>query len=116
MGLLGLWTGVAAGGTAALAGRLTGRIWWPIHKVAVLALIAVWLHGVFAGSDAHVLRWLYLGSGILVALFAWWRYGKRRPSDVDVHGDAGGRPNGADVIEAHASESKIRDDLARRGA
>jgi hypothetical protein len=115
MGLLGLWTGVAVGATAALAGRLTGRSWWPIHKIAVVALIAVWLHGVYAGSDANVLRWLYVGSGLLVAVFAWWRYGKRRPSDVDVH-TADARLGSADLIETHANEAHARADLAKRGA
>jgi sulfoxide reductase heme-binding subunit YedZ len=116
MGLLGLWTGVAAGATAALAGRFTGRIWLPIHKLAVVALISVWLHGVYAGSDASALRWFYIGSGVMVALFAWWRYARRRPTDVDVHATFDARTTPMDVVEVHAVEPRTRTGLVTRGA
>jgi hypothetical protein len=91
MGVLGLWTGLAAGLSAAFAGRLGARVWWPIHKVAALALVAAWLHGVFAGSDTVVLRWGYVGTGAVVAFAAWWRYSARRPAE-EVDGDPVPRP------------------------
>ena len=59
---------------AGLAGRVAVRVWWPIHKVAVVVLALVWAHSVLAGSDTAELRALYLGSGLLVVLVAATRY------------------------------------------
>jgi hypothetical protein len=81
MGLIGAYAGLLAGLTAALAGRMTLRIWWPIHKVAAVSLVLVWAHGVLAGSDTHLLLGLYLVSGALVVLLALSRYAARTPGD-----------------------------------
>lgn len=78
LGVVGLWTGVLAGATAALAGHLPRRWWWPVHKAAASALVLVWAHGVLAGSDSPALLWLYVGSGSLVLGAAVWRYLGRR--------------------------------------
>lgn len=81
LGVIGLWSGLLAGGTAALAGHLPRRVWWPIHKVAALALAAVWAHGMFAGGDAMALRSLYVITGALVVIVAVSRYVARTPAD-----------------------------------
>lgn len=78
LGVLGLWVGLLAGSTAALAGHLPRRWWWPVHKAAASALVLVWAHGVLAGSDSPALLWLYVGSGSLVLGAAVWRYLGRR--------------------------------------
>jgi DMSO/TMAO reductase YedYZ heme-binding membrane subunit len=74
LGLLGLWSGAAAGATAALAGRLGGRIWFPLHRVAAAAFVLVWGHGVLTGSDVLALRLLYAGTGAGVLVLAVSRY------------------------------------------
>jgi predicted ferric reductase len=74
LGLLGLWSGAAAGVTAALAGRLGGRTWFLVHRVAAVAFVLVWAHGVLTGSDALGLRLLYAGTGAGVAVLAVSRY------------------------------------------
>lgn len=81
LGVVGLWSGLAAGGTAALAGRLPRRLWWPLHKVASISLILCWLHGLLAGSDSVGLHWLYVASAILVLVVALSRYTARTPDD-----------------------------------
>ncbi len=81
LGLVGAWAGLLAGGTAALAGHLPARAWWPIHKVAAVSLVLVWLHGVLAGGDTRALRWMYLGSAALVVVVAISRYAARTPAD-----------------------------------
>lgn len=61
--------------TAALAGKIPGsRIWWPIHKVALLGFILAWMHGVLSGSDTNTLMPLYLLTGNLLLALAMWRY------------------------------------------
>ncbi len=81
LGVIGAYAGLLAGLTAALAGRVTARVWWPLHKVAALSLVLVWVHAVLAGSDSAPLLALYLVSGGAVALLALSRYAARTPAD-----------------------------------
>ena len=83
LGVLGVWLGLLAGGSAALAGRLPRRAWWPLHKVAALTFLLVWLHAVFAGSDTTALLGLYAGTGLLLLGAVVDRYARRRPMVLD---------------------------------
>lgn len=74
LGVIGLYAGLLAGLTAAGAGRLPGRVWWPIHKVAIVALVLVWVHAVRSGSDTPALLVMYLASGAFVLALAATRY------------------------------------------
>jgi hypothetical protein len=81
LGVIGLYSGLASGVTAALAGRLAARVWWPLHKVSALALVLVWLHGLFSGSDSAALLTLYVLSGAAVIALAVSRYTATTPAD-----------------------------------
>jgi hypothetical protein len=81
LGVIGLYAGLLAGATATLAGRLAAWIWWPIHKVAVVSLILVWVHGVLGGSDTRGLLWMYVGSAVAILALAASRYTARTPAD-----------------------------------
>ena len=74
LGVIALYAGLLAGLTAALAGRISARIWWPIHKVAIVSMILVWLHGVLAGIDTPVILAMYIASGFVVVTLALSRY------------------------------------------
>jgi hypothetical protein len=78
LGVLGAWLGVLAGISAGLAGRLPRRAWWPLHKIAAVSFVLIWLHGVYAGSDTLALFGLYAGTGALVVAVAFGRYTARR--------------------------------------
>jgi DMSO/TMAO reductase YedYZ heme-binding membrane subunit len=82
LGVVALWAGLVTGVTASLAGRWAGRLWWPIHKVAVVLLALVWAHGFWTGIDTPSARWYYLATGSTVVLAAVSRYVARRPSDL----------------------------------
>lgn len=60
--------------TAGFAGRITGRHWLTVHRLAIPVYISVWLHGVMAGTDTAGLRTLYGASGLAVALLLTSRY------------------------------------------
>ncbi len=81
VGALALWSGVITGLTAALAGRFIGRWWWHIHRFAIVILVAVWAHSVFAGSDVLAMRGLYVATGLAVVALALTRYTARTPAD-----------------------------------
>ena len=81
LGVLALYAGLAAGGTAALAGRLPLRVWWPVHKVSSVAFVLVWWHGVLAGTDTPVLLAVYGVTGLLVVGLGVSRYSASGPRD-----------------------------------
>jgi hypothetical protein len=98
LGVVAMWAAGLTALTAALAGRLPLRIWWPIHKVAAVMFVLVWAHGLLAGSDTAALTWFYLSTGLLVLLVAVSRYTARTPDDElaehstsDVTGDLSSR-------------------------
>jgi len=74
LGVVALWAGLAAGVTAALAGRIARRAWWPVHKVAIVSLVLVWFHGVLSGIDTPPLLAMYVVSGGVVLAVAVSRY------------------------------------------
>jgi hypothetical protein len=73
LGVLGFWSGVVAGLSASVAGRVVGGVWWPIHKVAFVSLVLVWFH-TLAGIDAPALIVLYVGTGLAVLALATSRH------------------------------------------
>ncbi len=91
LGVIGLYAGLLAGMTAAAAGRMAGRVWWPIHKVAIVTLLLVWGHAVLAGSDTPALLAMYLSSGAFILVLAASRYVAR---------------SGRDVLDARARETQ----------
>ena len=81
LGVIAAWAGLVTGLTARFAGRLVGRLWWPLHKVAAGLLALVWAHSVLAGSDVVALRAFYLGTGCAVVALAITRYAARTDAD-----------------------------------
>lgn len=81
LGVIAAYAGLLAGLTSALAGRWAARVWWPVHKVAGLSLIATWLHGLLAGADSPALVWMYAVTALPVLVLGASRYMARTPSD-----------------------------------
>ena len=81
LGVIGLYAGLAAGLTAAFAGRVSQRVWWPLHKVAIISLLLVWFHGVLAGIDTPALLGMYIVTGVAVLLLAISRYVTKTTND-----------------------------------
>lgn len=81
LGILAVWTGLVSGVSAAAAGKVPWRLWLPLHRIAALTFVLVWLHGMFAGSDTRAMLGLYLGTGALVFGYGLTRYTALRPED-----------------------------------
>lgn len=79
LGVIGMYVGLLVAGAVLLAGRLAGRRWLPIHRLASGAFVLVWLHAVLAGSDSSRLRWVYVGSAVVVGGLAMTRRFMRTP-------------------------------------
>jgi hypothetical protein len=84
LGVLAVWSGLLTGLSAALAGRWFGALWWPVHRLALLAFVLAWTHGLWAGSDSPALLALYLVSGAAVLALALSRYRARTATDLRV--------------------------------
>ena len=82
LGVVGLYAGLAAGLTALFAGSIGSRVWWPIHKVAIVSLVLIWAHSLWAGTDTSVLLIIYAATGALVIIAAVLRYTATTPSDM----------------------------------
>jgi hypothetical protein len=82
LGIVGVDVALLVGLSAAAAGRLPRRAWWPLHKIAVLALVLIWVHGVLAGGDTPALLGIYVASGLLVLAVAISRYAARTPAEA----------------------------------
>lgn len=97
LGVLGLYAGLLTGAAAALAGRWRlGRVWWPVHKVAVAAFVLVWVHAL-GGNDADALRGVHVVTGLAVVVVGLSRYLAAAPRD---HAERLGREPARDLVPA----------------
>jgi len=103
LGVLAVWSGLITGVTARLAGRFAARVWWPVHKGAIVAFLLTWAHSVIAGSDSLALRWFYLASGLAVLGLAVSRYSAKTPADriADL-------TRAIETVPAQAAEPEVR--------
>jgi DMSO/TMAO reductase YedYZ heme-binding membrane subunit len=80
LGIVALYFLVAITATAALGGRLVGKHWLPVHRMATPMVGLVWFHGVLAGSDTVRLRLFYAVTGVVLALVMVSRVLARDPT------------------------------------
>lgn len=74
LGLIALWIFLLAGVSAAVAGRLPGRLWRPLHHLGLTAFVLAWWHGFLVGVDTGRLVGLYAATGAAVVLTAASRW------------------------------------------
>ena len=74
LGSLALYAAIATAVTARWTRLLPAGLWLRLHRLAALAWVLAWVHGMLAGTDSQALLPVYLASGALVAGFAGWRY------------------------------------------
>ena len=67
LGSIALYGIVLVAVSAALAGSIARRLWLPVHSVSSAVFAVSLAHGLLAGSDSHVLCWMYVVTGVLVA-------------------------------------------------
>ena len=82
LGTLSLYGMVLVIITAALAGSIARHVWFPIHGASSLIFCLSLAHGVFAGSDSHTLRWMYVATGGAVAATQVSRWIVHQPPEV----------------------------------
>jgi hypothetical protein len=80
LGTLGLYAALVSGFTARWSGLLPKGLWLKLHRFALVAWIASWLHGLLAGTDGVALIPLYVGTGLAVLVAGAYRYWVSRKS------------------------------------
>lgn len=68
LGVFGFYLLVVITVTARIGGRLVGRQWLPVHRLALPLWALVWLHGLLSGADAPRLRMFYAVTGVIVLM------------------------------------------------
>lgn len=101
LGVVALYFLVAITATAALGGRLVGKHWLLVHRLATPVVLLVWFHGVLAGSDTARLRLFYAMSGVVLAVLMLSRVLACSASESFVHDIAAPMPVGGAVVTAH---------------
>ena len=84
LGVLALYGMALVVVTAALAGSIGRRVWFPVHSVAVAVFAASAGHGILAGSDSAALRWIYAVTALTVVVLqgSRWAVGALRRDAV----------------------------------
>lgn len=83
LGTLGLYAALISGITGRWSSLLARGVWLKLHRLALVAWIFSWLHGLLAGTDSSTLVPLYVGTGLLVMLagaYRYWVSKKARPT------------------------------------
>jgi methionine sulfoxide reductase heme-binding subunit len=86
LGTLALYALLITGLTARFTTLLAPGRWLTIHRVAIVAFVLAWAHGVLTGTDGRALMPLYAVTGALVILVAasrYWRPLPRRRTSAD---------------------------------
>lgn len=94
LGTLGLYATLVAGISARWTRLLPSGLWLRLHRLALIAWILGWLHGLTAGTDALPLLGLYVASGAVVlaaGAYRYWVSKKARPTFSTSLADTGGR-------------------------
>jgi methionine sulfoxide reductase heme-binding subunit len=95
LGNLGLWAMLATGLSARYVKLLPQGLWLKVHRLAIVVWGLAWIHGVLAGTDTRALTWMYIGTGLLVAGAAAYRYWASKAARSAKSVQAAGASNGA---------------------
>jgi hypothetical protein len=103
LGTLGLYAAVLSGVTARWTRLLPSGMWLKLHRLAAVAWVMSWLHGLLAGTDAVTLLPLYVVTGALVLIASAYRYWvakKARPTfSTSLPASGGARVTQQEVTE-----------------
>ena len=74
IGTAALYAGVLVGVTGRWTKLLPTGVWLKVHRLALVAWLGSWAHGVLSGTDTMALLGLYALSGVAVVAASAWRY------------------------------------------
>jgi methionine sulfoxide reductase heme-binding subunit len=83
LGSLGMYALLIMGVTARYTRLLPSGWWLKLHRLAFVAFILGWTHGILAGTDSDAFRPLYVVTGLAVlaaAAYRYWVARRRRPT------------------------------------
>lgn len=74
LGTTGLYAGMLTGLSARLKIGYGKRGWLNVHRFSVIALVMIWIHAIYAGTDSAALSLMYLVTALLLVVFGYSRY------------------------------------------
>lgn len=80
LGTLGLYAGVITGICARFRIGIGKKGWISVHRFSIVAVVAIWLHAVFVGTDSPALAAFYLLSAAILILAGLSRYTASKPA------------------------------------
>ncbi|MBP1704437.1 MAG: Ferric reductase domain protein transrane component domain protein, partial [Chloroflexi bacterium] len=83
LGTLALYAMLVTGITARWTRLLPRGLWLRLHRLAAVAWVLAWIHGLLAGTDSAALLPMYLATGaaVLMAIaYRYWAARKGRPT------------------------------------
>ncbi len=83
LGTLGLYAALISGVTGRWTKLLPQGLWLKLHRFALVAWIASWMHGILAGTDSDTLIPMYAATGLVVlgaGTYRYWVSKKARPT------------------------------------
>jgi hypothetical protein len=117
LGSLSLYAALATALTARWTRLLPTGLWLRLHRLAALAWLFAWLHGMLAGTDTAVLLPMYLVTGLAVVVFASWRYWNPRRSRTAApprRTDIASMRTGTRQADAHVNRPDLGAAITRR--
>jgi predicted ferric reductase len=108
LGTLGLYAALVSGISARWTKLLPAGLWLKLHRLALVAWLMGWLHGLTAGTDALPLLGMYTTTGVVVigaGAYRYWVSKKARPTlAMSLAGATS--PAGADAPTAAATTAR----------
>ncbi len=83
LGTLGLYAALVSGITGRWTKLLPPGLWLRLHRLALVAWVLSWTHGLLAGTDSGALLPVYVVTGLLVlaaGAYRYWVARKARPT------------------------------------
>jgi predicted ferric reductase len=83
LGTLGLYAALVSGISARWTKLLPAGLWLRLHRLALVAWLMGWLHGLTAGTDALPLLGMYASTGVVVlgaGAYRYWVARRARPT------------------------------------
>lgn len=80
LGTLGFYAGCITGLSARLKIGARRKLWLSVHRFSLIAVVMIWFHALYSGTDSPELGVLYLATAATLIAAGYWRYSSNHTS------------------------------------